>query len=211
MPWYANLRIRIARNLFATDDFVDFFERQSVRFGFDAVNYYDAVNAFDAEWAAWTYRKVDEADPFPAGYAPLGLEGGIAKEKAKMDLLWQELEKRNIPISVAVYPYPGQIVHDTTDSRQVLMWRQWCEGKCKRFISLFPAFLAVKNKCPRMQPGCWYLSQFIFGDFHYNAAGNALVADAVIQSLVKEPPAKRSGNTALICNSRSQRPRKPYQ
>ena len=73
------------------------------------------------------------------------------------------------------------------------MWREWCEGKCKRFISLFPAFLAVKEQCPSSQPGCWYLSHFIFGDFHYNAAGNALVADVVIRSLTEEPPAKRQG------------------
>ena len=109
-----------------------------------------------------------------------------------MNLLWRELEQRNIPITIVVYPYPGQIVHDTADSRQVRMWRDWCEGKCKRFVSVFPAFLAVKDQCPWTQPGCWYLNFFIFGDFHYNAAGNALVADAVIQSLRDVLPAKRS-------------------
>ena len=31
-----------------------------------------------------------------------------------------------------------------------------------------------------MRPECWYLHRFVFGDFHFNAAGNALVADAVI-------------------------------
>ena len=55
---------------------------------------------------------------------------------------------------------------------------------------MFPAFLGVKDQCPRSAPGCWYLSHFIFGDFHYNAAGNALVADAVINSLETAPPAK---------------------
>jgi hypothetical protein len=196
-PWYGRLRVFIAQHFFATDDMVAFLERQLVLHGFDAVNYYDGVNAFDAEWAAWTYRKVNETDVFPSGYAPLGLEGGIAKEMAKMDLLWLELEKRNIAISVVVYPYPGQIVHDTADSRQVRMWRNWCEGKCKRFVSLFPAFLAVKNQCHWSQPGCWYLSHFIFGDFHYNAAGNALVADALIQSLTERPPNKRPTSAAL--------------
>src|SRR5664280_3618165 len=90
-------------------------------------------------------------------------------------LLWQELQKRNIPLSVVVYPWPAQVVHDTIDSKQVLMWRDWCTGKCESFISLFPAFLAVKNQCPQGQPGCWYLNQFVFGDEHYNAAGNAVV------------------------------------
>lgn len=108
-----------------------------------------------------------------------------------MTLLWQELQKRNIPLSVVVYPWPAQVVHDTIDSKQVLMWRDWCTGKCKSFISLFPAFLAGKNQCPQGQPGCWYLNQFVFGDEHYNAVGNAVVADAVGQSLEQHPPVKR--------------------
>ncbi len=70
------------------------------------------------------------------------------------------------------------------------MWRDWCAGKCKSFVSVFPAFFAVKNQCPQGQPGCWYLNEFIFGDEHYNAAGNALVADAVGRSLEENPPVK---------------------
>src|SRR5208337_1620915 len=111
--------------------------------------------------------------------------------KPKMDLLWQELAKRNIPISVVVYPWPAQIAHDTIDSKQVRIWRDWCAGKCKRFVSLFPAFFAVKEQCPKSEPGCWYLSHFIFGDTHYNSTGDALAADVIIRSLAEEPPTKR--------------------
>jgi hypothetical protein len=190
-PWYTKLRLYIASHLLVTDDVLAFIERQLVGLG-----YYNAVNATDEEWAAWTYRKVDETDPFPAGYAPLGVEGGLAKEMVKMNLLWQELGKRGIPISVVVYPYPGQIIHDSADSRQVRIWRQWCEGKCRRFISLFPAFLAVKDQCPRLQPGCWYPKLFIFGDRHFSSAGNDLVAETVIRSLTEEPPAKHPRRAA---------------
>ena len=190
--WYAMCRYFLAKRLLLTNYMVEFFERHLVGHG-----YYHltmtllAVNAFDVEGAAWPYRKVNETDPYPSGYAPLGVEGGIAKEKVKMTLLWQELAKRNIPLSVVVYPYPGQVLHDTADSRQVGIWREWCEGKCKRFISLFPAFLALKEQCPRTRPGCWYLDNFIFGDFHYAAGGNALVADAVVNNLTEAPPVKR--------------------
>jgi hypothetical protein len=173
-----------------TANIVEFFEQFFVRLGFYHLTWEQSGNVFDSERAAWTYRKVNEADPYSAGYAPLGVEGGIAKEKAKMDLLWQELQKHGIPLSVAVYPHPPQLVHDTADSRQVRVWRDWCEGKCKRFINLFPAFFSVKESCFWMQPGCWYLSHFVFGDNHYNAKGNAVVADAVVQSLTGEPPVK---------------------
>ena len=187
---YGKWREYINKHFLITDDIVVFFERTAVRFGYYHLDRGEG-NEFDQERGAWTYRKVSDTLPFEAGYAPLGLERGIAKEKAKMDLLWQELAARNIPISVVVYPWPNQIAHDSEDSRQVRLWRDWCAGKCKRFVSLFPAFFAIKAQCSRLETGCWYLDYFIFGDNHYNSAGNAIVADAVTKSLSEIPPEKR--------------------
>ena len=187
--WYAKVRYFVAKHLLLTNDIFEFVERQLVAHGYYHLTVTVlAANVFDFEGPAWTYRKVNETDPYPSGYAPLGVEGGLAKEKAKMDLLWEELHQRRIPLTVVVYPYPGQVVHDTADSRQVRIWRQWCQDKCKRFISVFPAFLAAKEQCPRSEPGCWYLDNFVFGDFHYSAAGNALIAGVVMDSLAQDPP-----------------------
>ena len=155
---YSNLRQWITKHLLITDDIVEFCERNLVRFGYYHLDRGDGGNEFDQERGAWTYRKVSDTAPFETAYAPLGLEGGIAKEKAKMDILWQELAKRNIPISVVVYPWPTQIVHDTADSRQVRIWREWCDGKCKRFISLFPAFFAVKAPARGWNPAAGILT-----------------------------------------------------
>jgi len=191
ISWWPKVRMRIAGQLLLTNYVLEWIERKLVAHGFYHLTTGPLGDAFDMERAAWTYRKVNETGPYYGGYAPLGVEGGIAREKAKMTLLWQELEKHDIPISVVVYPYPAQIVHDTADSRQVALWREWCLDKCKRFISLFPAFLTVKDQCPPSRPGCWYLSHFVFGDMHYNATGNGLVADVVIKSLTEIPPVKR--------------------
>jgi hypothetical protein len=169
----------------------ELFEKALVGFGYYHLDRGNNGNEFDFEKSAWTYRPVSNTQPFEAGYGPLGLEGGIAKEKAKMTLLWQELAQRGIPLSVVVYPYPAQIVHDTVESRQVRIWREWCEGKCRRFITVFPEFFAAKEQCSRSQPGCWYLKYFIFGDIHYNGAGNALVAEAVSRSLSAVPVIQR--------------------
>ena len=133
-----------------------------------------------------------EDQPFELGFAPLGVEGGIAKEKSKMDLLYQDLAKRNIPISVVVYPWPAQLIYDKVDSREVQIWRDWCQGKCKRFIDIFPEFFAAKEQCPKWQPGCWYLRNWTFGDIHLNANGNAIVADAVSKNLEALPPVKHA-------------------
>lgn len=187
---YSKFRLWISKRLLLTSYIFEIFEREIVRRGHYHLTVGQGGNIFDLERSAWTYRTVSDVDPFDAGYAPLGVEGGIAREKAKMTLLWQQLAKQHIPISIVVYPWPAQIVHDTANSRQVGIWRDWCEGKCQRFLSLFPAFLAVKAQCPRNEPGCWYLSQFVFGDLHYSSAGNALVADALIKSLETLPPTK---------------------
>ena len=187
---YAKLRFAVARNLMFTNRVVEAVERFLVDHGLYHLATDQWGDEFDLEPVAWTYRKVDETDPHPAGFAPLGLERGLAKEQAKMIALWQELQKRNIPLSVVVYPYPSQIVHDSVESRQVRMWRDWCQGKCKRFVTLFPEFFDVRDQCPRAEPGCWYLSHFIFGDMHYNATGNALVARVAVESLKKDPPRK---------------------
>ena len=71
------------------------------------------------------------------------------------------------------------------------IWSDWCAGKCRSFISLFTTFQAEKDQCPKSLPGCWYLNDFVFGDFHYSRAGNALVAGAVSRSLETAPPEKR--------------------
>ena len=155
--WYSDLRLRISKEFLITNDILDFFERILVRVGVYQLELGHGGNEFDLERSAWTYRKVSDTEPYETGYGPVGVEGGIAKEKLKMDLLWQELKQRNVPISVVVSPWPAQLVHDTVESRQVRIWREWCEGKCKRFITLFPAFFAVKEQCSRLEPGCWYL------------------------------------------------------
>jgi len=168
----------------------DRLQRPLVRHGYYHLPAQELGDPFDYEMSAWTYRKVNETDVFPAGYAPLGVAGGLAKQEAKLDLLWQELQKYNIPLTVVIYPHLAQLVHDTPDNPQVQILRQWCEGKCKRFVTVLPAFFAAKEQCPPSEPGCWYMKYFVFGDIHFSPAGNALVADAVIESLTDDPPGK---------------------
>ncbi|HTV65837.1 MAG TPA: hypothetical protein VMD98_09540 [Bryocella sp.] len=188
---YSDARLWINNHLLLTNDAFNFVEQWLIRLGWYHLDLGHGGNEFDLERSAWTYRKVSDTEPYETGYAPLGLEGGIAKEKSKMDELYREFQQRNIPISVVVYPWPAQIAHDTVDSREVRIWREWCEGKCKRFVTLFPAFFAIKKLCPWYAPGCWYLSHFIFGDTHYNSAGDAVVADVVSRSLEEVPVSKR--------------------
>ncbi len=105
--WYSNLRSFVSKYFVLTNYIWEFVERTLVRFGFYHLDHGFNGNVFDLERSGWTYRKVVEDQPFELGFAPLGVEAGIAKEKMKMDLLWEDLAKRNIPISVVVYPWPA--------------------------------------------------------------------------------------------------------
>lgn len=188
---YSRFRFGIRNHLPLSNHILEIVERNLVKHGyFHLLTGEQYGDVFDMERSAWTYRKVADSLPYPAGYAPLGLDKGLAKEKEKMTLLWKELASRKIPISVVVYPWPAQIVHDTADSMHVRIWRDWCRGKCARFISVFPAFFAVKEQCSRTSPGCWYAGYFVVGDVHYNAAGYALVAGEVIKSIETSPVKK---------------------
>jgi len=190
--WYSDPRMFISRHLALTNYVVEFVERNLVRFGCYYLRRGWEGNVFDVARSAWTYRQVDEYSPAELGFAPLGVEAGIEKEKEKMELLRHELAKHNIPLSVVVYPWPAQLVHDTVDSRQVQIWREWCHGRCKRFVTAFPEFFAAKQQCPKLAPGCWYEKNYTFGDIHFNAGGNAIVADVVSTVLEAEPPVKHA-------------------
>ena len=189
--WYAGLRSFVKEHLLVTNSVFDRLERIGVKHGRYELNVGHG-QLFDLPRSAWTYRAVSETEPYEIGYAPLGLEAGIRKEESKMTELYELLQQHGIPISVVVYPWPAQMAHDEVDSRQVQIWQDWCNGKCKRFVSVFPEFFAVKDACPPGQAGCWYMQDFIFGDEHYSRAGNALVAQAVGKSLETNPPVKRN-------------------
>jgi hypothetical protein len=200
--WYSNLRLNINNRLLLTNDVFDCFEKTLVRLGWYHLDLGHGGNEFDLERSAWTYRAISDSEPYETGYAPLGLEGGISKEQEKMDTLWRELKERNIPITVVVSPWPAQLAHDDRNSREVTIWRDWCAGKCKRFINLFPAFFDAKAQCPKTQPGCWYEKDFIFGDTHYNNTGDTMVADALDKALNDNPVAKRESDaTAPVSKS----------
>ncbi len=193
---YSKLRLFVSKYFVLTNYVWETVERIFVGHGYYHLDHGFNGNVFDLERSGWTYRKVVEDQPFELGFAPLGVEGGIAKEKHKMDQLYEDLAKRGIPISVVVYPWPAQLIYDKVDSREVQIWRDWCEGKCKRFVTVFPEFFAIRDQCPKSQPGCWYLNNWTFGDIHLNANGNAVVAEKVAKSLEAVPPVKRGTSEA---------------
>jgi hypothetical protein len=118
-------------------------------------------------------------NPDPARYRPLGVEGGIARSLENMTKLSDLLASRGIPLTIVVYPWAQQIAQNDRDSRQVKLWRDFCPGRCKAFINLFPAFFAVTDSRKD-----WYEDLYILGDDHFSAAGNRMLFDELAKRLL---------------------------
>ena len=108
----------------------------------------------------WTIPGLDVSN----ANQPLGVEGGIARSLQNMRALADLLATRNIPLTIVVYPWAQQLAQGDRDSRQVSLWREFCQGRCKAFINLFPAFFAAAEADKD-----WYEHLFILGDDHFSA------------------------------------------
>ena len=112
-------------------------------------------------------------------YQPLGVEGGIRRSLINMQALADLLRSRNIPLTVAVYPWPYQLIYNDRDSRQVAIWRDFCTKNCKAFINLFPVMFAERDA-----RSDWYEHNFIPGDSHYSPEGNRLLFKELAKELL---------------------------
>lgn len=124
----------------------------------------------------WTIPTIDLGNRL----APLGVEGGISRARNNMQALADLLAAEHIPLTVVVYPWPLQLEMNDRNSRQSVIWRDFCAKNCKAFIDLFPVFFAFKDA----HRDDWYERLFVEGDVHYSAEGNRLVFDSVAKQLL---------------------------
>ena len=101
---------------------------------------------------------------------PLGVDGGIARSLENMGRLSDLLAARHIPLTIVVYPWAQQIAQGDHDSRQVSLWRDFCLGRCKAFINLYPPFFAAADADKN-----WYEHLYILGDDHFSVEGNRMM------------------------------------
>ncbi len=117
--------------------------------------------------------------PDPAKYRPLGVDGGIARSLENMTKLSDLLARRNIPLTIVVYPWAQQIAQNDRDSKQVRLWRDFCPGHCKAFIDLFPPLFAAADA-----DRDWYEHLYIVGDDHFSARGNRMMFEELAKRLL---------------------------
>jgi hypothetical protein len=137
------------------------------------------VDIYDIDFkrSAWTWNTSI------GGYGSMGVKGGINKSLKSMELLYNLLKKNNIQLSVLVYPWPGQILHDNVNSLQVKIWKKFCMNRCKYFINVFPeAFNKVKDTNIKK----FIKDHFIDGDVHFNKLGNQMLFKKIKNKLDQE-------------------------
>jgi len=71
--------------------------------------------------------------------------------------------------------WPQQLLYDSENSRQVMIWRDWCENKCRLFFNHFSALFEYKRRHPD-----FLRDLFIWADSHYTARGNETIARDLI-------------------------------
>ena len=122
----------------------------------------------------WTIRE--------DAYEDFGRDG-LRKAKQYMDQLYDLTQQHNIPMTIAVYPWPDQIMHHDLNSRQVKFWNEWGSEHSVLFINFFPDFIQ-----PGIDPKQVMERYFLEGDVHWNERGHQLIAGQFLQSLEKAFP-----------------------
>lgn len=133
-----------------------------------------SIYSREYERAGWTWG-------VQSGYGDVGIEGGIQLALESMNKLYLLLNKNKINLVVAVYPWPGQLLYDKPDSKQVSIWKNFCINKCHQFIDLFPLIFSQSNSIDDIIE-----KYYIRNDVHFNKNGNSLIANYLNLNLIKD-------------------------
>ncbi len=114
---------------------------------------------------------------------------GLRLMEKYMNKLYDLLEEQNIKLTVAVYPWPDQIINNNLDCIQVSFWRDWSAGHDVKFLDYFPYFVKPNNT---ERDNKLILDKYcIPGDVHWNEEGHSLVADAFLAFYLNTSSAKK--------------------
>ena len=144
---------------------------------FPASDYY-----VDQERSLWT---VDE------GLLEAWGRDGLERAAGNMDKLRALLDSRGIPLTLAVYPWPDQIVRNDRDSIQVSYWQEWAGDNGVAFLNYFPCFVTGGDIRDVLDV------YYILRDSHWNAEGHRLVADEFLRYYEQRDLSQRDSRNAI--------------
>ncbi len=105
-------------------------------------------------------------------YKDWGKKGLDLGEKHMNDL-YELCSDNNIKLSIAVYPWPDQILNNDIDSRQVSTWQKFTKDRGLNLYNLFPIFINTGINNSKVVEK-YFLPH---NDVHWNASGHKIIAD----------------------------------
>ena len=118
--------------------------------------------------SSWTYS-YDKS-----WYGKENFEDVLKISLSNMEKLSSLLMKKNIELSIVVFPLPGTIKNDNENNLHLKIWREFCLSKCKNFFDLMKPFFILKKKDGYREV---YFKYWIDGDIHLNENGHRLIAE----------------------------------
>ncbi len=123
--------------------------------------------------SSWTYnRSITNYD----------VEYGIESSLEYMNKLYDFLNQNNIKLSIAIYPWPNQLIYDRADSVQVKIWEDFCKSKCKNFLNYFQIFFDNENTLKLSKAKKIIKKLYLENDMHFNKTGNKMIASNLIKA-----------------------------
>lgn len=106
---------------------------------------------------------------------------GLDYSTQNMKILANFLNSKNISYSLAVYPWPQQLLYDTENSIQVVHWKKFCQNsKCKNFYNFFHDFFKLSKEKGTNKV---LLDYYFFTDIHFNKNGNNVITERIIKDI----------------------------
>ena len=87
----------------------------------------------------------------------------------------------HLDFSLAIYPWPQQLIYDDIDSLQVIYWGKFCKKyNCKNFYNFFEDFFQLVDE---KSLNYVLLNYYFYTDIHFNRNGNNIIAEKLIKDI----------------------------
>lgn len=144
-----------------------FFEiKNFFRLKSDAKMIFNDHDAYDKNYSrgSWTYEKNNPH-----------IKNGLFHSLNNMKILVNFLKQNQIQYSIAVYPWPQQLLFDKQNSNQVKIWKNFCKiNSCKFFFDFFEIYHQMIEKTDLKDV---ILNYYYYTDVHFNENGNRIIAN----------------------------------
>ena len=113
---------------------------------------------------------------------------GMRQSQKAVEAILAMGREHGFPVILVVYPYPAMMAGGALDNEHTRFWKTFAQNAAVPLVDLSPAFVE-----PGISPEETYAKYFIPGDFHWNGAGNRLVARKLRTQAAKMLSAETSG------------------